>query len=445
MASELNFDIGYPVTDKNPYGDPLPTQEKFHQSSAKYRFLVGGWGTGKTKAGIIECAKDITIPNNYILFSRKYEKVFSVTTLQDFLEFYEPLQVIAGHNKQEGIITFINGTKLIYMNLDESREAFTKIATLNLGAVYVDQGEEITENIFHALRGRLRRDNTRRIFVGMFNAEGHNWQYNLAKVVHQPNLECWEATSYENIYLPDDYIAELKNYPERIYKRYVMCSYDDFTGLVYDEFTNTVHLIEPYEPQAYEQRYIILDYGFRNPTSLGFWSVDYDGIARRYNEWYHPGKLVYEIAERIKQELYWQRALLLADPSVWNVQRDGKSIADEFLEYGVAFQPADNSVIQGVNRVNTLFKENKLYICRNCIEWIREQGNYKWKELKPGQIKNEYEEPVKKDDHAMDETRYFVNYIYAPLRPKQETVVHPNSRQAVVPKQNLTTSKYAEF
>jgi len=106
---------------------------------------------------------------------------------------------------------------------------------------------------------------------------------------------------------------------------------------------------------------------------------------------------------------------------------------------------ADNSVIQGINYVNTLFKEKRLYICSNCEEWFREAGNYKWKELKPGQVKNEFEEPVKHNDHAMDETRYFVNYIFVPTRPKQETKVLPNSRQAVIPRSISTTDKYSQF
>ena len=60
-----------------------------------------------------------------------------------------------------------------------------------------------------------------------------------------------------------------------------------------------------------------------------------------------------------------------------------------------------------------------MLIAENCINWFYERDRYKWKDLKPGQSRNEFEEPVKRNDHAMDETRYFVNYIWAPIKPKE--------------------------
>jgi hypothetical protein len=54
-------------------------------------------------------------------------------------------------------------------------------------------------------------------------------------------------------------------------------------------------------------------------------------------------------------------------------------------------------------------------ISKRCVNLLSEIGKYKWKELKVGEIKNEYEEPVKKDDHAMDCLRYLVNKIYIPV------------------------------
>ena len=69
--NELEISICYPQSSLNPNGDPLPTQELFHNSLAKYRMLAGGWGTGKTTAICLEMSKDIQIPNNYILLGRK--------------------------------------------------------------------------------------------------------------------------------------------------------------------------------------------------------------------------------------------------------------------------------------------------------------------------------------------------------------------------------------
>jgi hypothetical protein len=67
-----------------------------------------------------------------------------------------------------------------------------------------------------------------------------------------------------------------------------------------------------------------------------------------------------------------------------------------------------------------MFKAGKLLICANCVNTLSEIGNYKWRELRAGEVKNEYEEPVKANDHAMDALRYLVNHIYKPV--KQEVI-----------------------
>ncbi len=416
---DLDIRFGYPVNEANPDGSPLPTQYRFHRSTAKYRLLAGGFGTGKTTSLCLEAIKEsFKYNNNYILLGRKDLPELKSTTLKELLDLLPP-QLIMDHNKQERIIRLINGSEIYYMNLDDSREAAEKIKSLNLGSVAIDQLEEIDENVFFAFQGRLRRNNSSRNFFATCNPAGHDWIHARWKNNSQAGYELFEAVTLENIYLPKDYVEELLKYPERWVKRFVYCSWDDFEGLVYNEFIEAKHKLA-YAPTEGDNFYIVLDYGFRNPTAIGFWAVDYDGVAHLYDEYYESGKLVSSISREIKKNSFWQRAIKLADPSIFNVQRDGKSIADEFAENGIYFTPADNDVLQGINRVNELFKRGRITINPNCVNWLKEQGNYKWKEIKPGQQRNEFEEPVKRGDHHMDETRYFVNYFYAPEKISKE-------------------------
>jgi hypothetical protein len=53
----------------------------------------------------------------------------------------------------------------------------------------------------------------------------------------------------------------------------------------------------------------------------------------------------------------------------------------------------------GINRVKSYFKNDRLYIFKNCVNLIRELKSYRWGD---GDL------PVKKDDHALDELRYYV-------------------------------------
>ena len=487
MQNALKIDIAYPRSPLNPDGDPLEVQELFHKSKKKYRMLEGGWGTGKTIAICLELSKDIAITNNYILFGRKDLSEFKSTTLKEFLDIYEP--AIAKHNKQDRQIIFSNGTEIYYTNLDDSRDALKKIQSLNLGAAVVDQAEEITEAMLNAITGRLRRKNTRRCFYGAANPNGHDWIYdrfvqqpfnqfcsalglevsrgtkiaeeinnthyskledkykeiaekekidrdNIQKLHDKFQYECFISTSLDNPFLPNDTLQSYLNLPDKVKKRYVYCSFDDFTGNVYSEYTEN-NKIPYYVPKPFEKKYIVLDYGYRNPTAVGFWCVDYDGVARMYDEIYLAETLISDIAALIKEkDPDYRNSVKLADPSIFNVQQDKRSIADDYLKEGIVFSPANNDVSQGISRVNEYLKDGTLLVSEKCTNWFWERDRYKWKDLKPGQSRNEYEEPVKKNDHLMDMTRYFVNYIWTPI--EKPPPPPPSYRREVIEKRKRT-------
>lgn len=482
-----NISISYPKTDENPKGIPLPKQAQFHQMREKYRLFAGGFGTGKTLSlGIEILIQLMTYPKNYGVLARKDLQELKSTTLKDFFEVC-PEKVIAHHDKQNKTITAINGSQIYYMNLDSAREAERKIKSLNLGFVAIDQLEEIEENIFLAFMGRLRRRNTARCLIATCNPAGHSWLWRkwvecpyeqfvgllemtipeadaicveienrinksinnkanadaiaganreeriytgfgmppeLAKTLYEKyNFGLIEATTFDNPYLPPDYVDQLLKYPKNWVKRFVYCSWDDFEGLVYNEFLEKRNKIDLYMPSLSENLYIVMDYGFRNPTAIGFYSVDYDGTVRLYREFYESGRQISELSAYIKAHPEWQKARKLADPSIWNVQRDGVSVGEEFSRRGIYFERADNSVLQGIDKVNEYLKTSKLLICKNCIATLREIGDYKWKEIKVGQNRNEYEEPVKKNDHMMDNIRYMINYVYAPITQKESELI----------------------
>jgi len=411
----INVDICYPRSELNLAGDPLPTQAEFHRSNHKYRMLAGGWGTGKTTALCLEMSKDIAIANNYILLARKDLQELKSTTLKEFEDIYEA--AIVDHNKQDREIKFSNGTVIYYTNLDESREAVKKIQSLNLGAAFIDQAEEITENMFIAIAGRLRRQDTRRCFVGAMNPNGHDWIWHKFLKNVSENYKIFIAVTTENIYLPQDYVKTLLDMPENWVKRFVNCSFDDFEGLVYNEFSEIDNVIDYYSPQPENSHIHVLDYGYTNPTCILYAATDYDGVTYIYDEFYRSGSLISETAENYKLNKFWDIADRIADPSIHKTERDGKNVALEFMDNDIYWQRADNDVRQGINRVNELFKQKKLFITKNCVNTLREIGDYRFKQLKPGRETNTPEEPVKRDDHAMDCVRYLANYISNPIKP----------------------------
>lgn len=361
------------------------------------------------------------------------------TTLQELLDMLPP-EVIASHNASERIINFQNGSTLFYTNLDVGRDAVQRISSLNLGFCAVDQLEEVDESIFLAIRGRLRRANTRRMFYATCNPAGHDWLYKTWKeneMLRQAGLSSnddyavFEAITTENIYLPEDYVKDLMSYPEQWKRRYVYCSWDNFEGLVYSEFDATQHLIDYFEPDP-KKKYIhfhVLDYGFQNPTAILF--IAYDPETRTaviYDEYYRSGMIIPDIANDYKTNPYWKEAKRIADPSIYHTDKDGRSIFTDFLQQGIFWGRGSNDKVRGFVRVNQLFRQGRLKITKNCINFVREINNYKWKQQKPFIQKNLPEEAQAYDDHLMDALRYFANALFDGVVENEPDVINKVTR-----------------
>lgn len=413
--------------------EPLPKQALFHSSPARFRCYAGGFGSGKTKCGAAEVIKlALKYPNNLGLVGRMTYPELRDTTRKELLEF--PVGVdgvettlvnsplVSNWNKSENCLTFSNGTQVLFRALED---AFHKIKSLNLGFYWIDEATEANDEIWLGLSGRLRRPKVRRCGFATTNPEGHDWLWKTFVMNPDKDHFLVTAPSTENSFLPEGYIEDLvKRYPQEWVKRYVYGSFDTFEGLIYKEFEDkSPWVLEKLEIPDEWYRFIGIDHGYRNPTAVLWGAVSPKGNVFIYDELYVAGKLVSEIAEIIKTKNGSQKIqLYLIDPSCAN--RDGKtgrSVIDEFADYGIYCQPANNDVRAGLNRVQEYIKlQNslpKLQILRRCSDLRTELQTYRWKDIKPGAKQDAPERPLKKGDHAVDALRYMVNYLYdTPVR-----------------------------
>jgi hypothetical protein len=68
-------------------------------------------------------------------------------------------------------------------------------------------------------------------------------------------------------------------------------------------------------------------------------------------------------------------------------------------------KPAQNNVVNGIRRVTQALKDKTIIICDACAASRREFALYRWDTSKREDV------PVKQNDHAMDDIRYFVTTI----------------------------------
>ena len=150
--------------------------------------------------------------------------------------------------------------------------------------------------------------------------------------------------------------------------------------------------------------YISIDYGTQNPTSMGLWLLSHDGHAYRIRESYYDGRKNgqrtdeehYAELERLAGDLISEIRYVIVDPSV-------ASFIECIRCHGIfRVRKADNSVIDGIRNVSTLLKLERLHFSETCKDTIREFSLYRWDE------KSHEDKPLKENDHAMDDMRYFV-------------------------------------
>lgn len=191
------------------------------------------------------------------------------------------------------------------------------------------------------------------------------------------------------------------------YQRYILGLWVVAEGLIYTMFNKDLHIV-PAEPRPYDRYYISVDYGTANPCSMGLWGRA-DGAWYRMQEYYFDSRK--EGYQHTDEEYYTELEKLAGDLPIRGVIVDPS--AASFLETIRRHErfhdiKASNAVLDGIRDVATQLNLRRLFICEGCADCIREFGLYRWDE------KATSDRPIKENDHAMDDVRYFVHKVFAP-------------------------------
>lgn len=189
-------------------------------------------------------------------------------------------------------------------------------------------------------------------------------------------------------------------YSGKFFERFILGKWVANEGIIYTMFDEKKHVVN--DVPVCEKFYLSCDYGTKNPFSVGLWGV-FEEKMYRIDEVYYNSVLE---GEQKTDEEYYQMLKKLAknrkiekifiDPSAASFIQCIKRHNDFEVE------SADNDVILGIKTVSQLIKDNKIFIHKRCENILKEFCLYSWKQ------NSEKDTPIKENDHAMDEMRYFV-------------------------------------
>lgn len=162
----------------------------------------------------------------------------------------------------------------------------------------------------------------------------------------------------DNPHIDPDYVFNLASNPDPIKRaQYLEGDWDVFAGMFFTEWSPEVHVVEPFEiPRSWPRRRAI-DYGYAAPFCCLWGAWDPDGNCYIYRELYKTRVGADEQARMIVAASTYrngdaERILeTAADPSIWNTQGSGMSIAQQYRSEGLVAKKAMNKRIDGWQRV----------------------------------------------------------------------------------------------
>lgn len=406
-------------------------QMAFHKCLKRNRWVFGGNRSGKTECGAVETvwlARGIhpyraNRPNIncwVVSLSQQVQRDVAQQKVLYYLDksWIEDIVMVTGSKSspEYGVIDYIvihnvlGGTsKIAFKSCEAGRDKFQGAS---LDFVWFD--EEPPQDIYEECRMRVL-DKSGHLFGTMTPLKGLTWVYDEIYLNKHNSSEVWcEFMEWaDNPYLSQ---KEVEAFTDSLSSEMLESRrYGRFTssgGLVYPEFSER-NVIEPFDVPVDWQDGISIDPGLNNPLSCHWYARDFDGnvyvIAEHYEAKrdvvYHANKIK-EISDKLnwKKDRFGKLSALMDSAANQRTLNGERSVAELFCEQGITVNTRVNkSLYTGINKVKSMLKPlngpPRLYIFSCCVNMIREIKGYFW---------GNGDAPVKRDDHAMDELRYYV-------------------------------------
>lgn len=320
----------------------------------------------------------------------------------------QPMRDIYG----DGIASSINsqnfakilGEKVYCIGADNVRQV-AKIRGSEIAYCAIDEATDINDEVFEMLKSRLSLPWSCCDATTNPGPPTHWFKKFIDSASKGVDIYCQNYTIYDNPFLPPEYVHSLEaEYAGGVwYDRYILGKWTLAEGLIYPNYANAIEEPPVYNPATHV---LSIDYGTQNAFSAGLWG-DYLTAWYREKEYYYSGR---DTGVQKTDEEYAE-----------DVDRLTEGIGDDYHKLKVIIDPsaasfiallrkrgkynviqADNSVADGLRETNTAMQTGRIKISPKCQNWISEAQGYVWdKSLSE-------DRPVKVNDHAMDDTRYFV-------------------------------------
>lgn len=392
----------------------MPHQAKMHNAPQRFRIIVGGRRSGKSKSSFHEMFRHAMSVKDALCWwvSPTYNEAREIG-LEEFISIKDSIApIITGFHKGSMRVELWNGSKIYFKGADRR----DSLRGRGLTFCVMDEAAFLPEDIWGKIIRPALADRKGRAIMGT-TPNGRNWLWELWE--NAP--ESWSKYLWPSMINPLMDEAEIDALASELsdmdFRQEVLAEFVTRSGQVWIEFTDA-NKIDVFKPDIREHEiYIGADFGFANPAALLFFAVDkIRPKVVQFDEIYGSRMTMNTIQQKIVQTLgkYDIRShhvkAIFTDPA-GNAEEitSGISPVDE-LRKTYQVHNKGTHIAPGVALVRAFMcnakGERRFFVTRNCVNSIKSYEGYVYAPAGVGGIN---EEPLKDGihDHCADALRYF--------------------------------------
>lgn len=418
---------------------PHDKQISFHSNTKRIRLYTGGNRSGKTVGGVCEDVWYLQGNHPYkrlpwqppvhgriigVDFENGIERILKPQVAR----WLPPSALINGswtdsYRAGERMLTLANGSTVEFMSYVQAKDKFA-----GTSRHFIHFDEEPPQGIYTENWARTV-DVGGHMWFTMTPVEGMTWVYD---VIFIPGVQgtddkigVIQVGMEENPYIGESereaFLSGLDPLERRARGK---GEFVQLGGLVFKHF-NPIHVVDPVDPKTLLalRQWGSMDHGLNNPTAWLWHAVYPDGSVLTFDEHYESGWTVSQHASRVhlmNQEHGRPPNFYVGDPAIKQRNAEtGHNIQFAYQKEGIPIVLANNEVRAGIDRMNSYMiisddGHPTWRITSNCINLIHEIARYRWKVWESSKLRdknNPMEEPHKKNDHAVDSSRYFFSFM----------------------------------
>lgn len=318
--------------------------------------------------------------------------------------------VIKSHGR-DYVVIFAGGAKA---------DSFKKIRGNSYGMWIATEINLHHEDTIKEAFNRQLASKVRRVFWDLNPSSPGHWIY--CTYIDRFQEQFGERYNYQHFTIRDNAtitpqrLAEIESQYDASsiwYRRDILGERCIAEGLVYPMFDESC--VVDAVPDTQGEYYISCDYGTLNPFSAGLWHWD-GKTATRIREYYYSGRD--SQSNKTDEEYCKEISKLAGNLPIRSVVVDpsAASFIEVLRRHEYVVRKGKNDVINGIATTARYLQDGTIKIDRECKDSIREFGLYSWDD------KSTEDRPIKTNDHAMDDIRYFAYTILRERAGKKKYV-----------------------